>query len=264
MTLLKTKWVMKTPRVAMIAAALLAFSAAIAAGQARGAARHEAVPAVYCQVHPDLPFRTGPDETFSGTFYRRADGALSHISESEGPEGVPGTDRYIFIPADRSFAMANSFTGTSTTTLYVEERQFQNLINTEFGTCAILDDESVKRVGESEFLGIKVIEVEDPLGQSSVLRKTIAPELGCFALQKLDIDHGAVRTITQVTQLILGDPDPEAFRPPAGYTEVSPLELNARWRGLYGHDFYFNPAAAQRQEQDYQQRKNVTRRQSDR
>jgi hypothetical protein len=128
--------------------------------------------------------------------------------------------------------------------LYLEERRFQNLMDTEFGTCGILTDESVKRLGESEFLGIKVIEVEEPFGQSSVLRETIAPELGCFALQKLDIDHGAVRTITQVTQLTLGDPDPEAFRPPPGYTEVSPLEFNARWRALDGYD-YFDPAPAQ-------------------
>jgi outer membrane lipoprotein-sorting protein len=261
MTLQKAKWVMETTGMAMMAAALVAVSAAIAAQAPAPSGTKQYRPFTAKYIRTYLSER-GRMKTFSGTFYRRADGAFSDISETEAG-GTPGKSRDILIPADRSFTLADSFTGTSTTTLLLEERRFQNLMDRESGTCDILKDESVKRLGESELLGLKVIEVEEPFGRSTVFRKTIAPELWCFALQKLDIDHGAVRTITQVTQITFGEPDPEAFRPPADYTEVSPMELNARWRALFGYDF-FDPAVAQRREQDYQQGRERQRQQGNR
>jgi hypothetical protein len=244
---LKPRWAALGPTV------VVALSAAIANGQGPGSPRtktYQPFTAKYVLTYLDEVGRT---KTFSGTVYRKADGSISQIEETEGPRNVRGTSQTIAGPAEVSWKTAESYIGTFTT-MYLDQRQFQNLAEVNFGTCAILTDESVKRVGESHFLGVKVIEVEEPTGRASVLRRSVAPDLGCFSLQTLDMERGVVRTITQATELILGEPDPQVFRVPDTYSEVSPLELEARWRGRFGQD-YFGPEISQRLEAQYQQGK---------
>jgi hypothetical protein len=254
MHVLKGISMQKTRGAALGTVVALTLSVAIASGQAPpspGTKEQQPFTAKYIMTYLDEVGRT---TTFTGTWYRRADGAISHVRETGGPLGAPGMDRDIFNPADRSWITATSFTATSTAMLHLIMGQFRSLVDANFGTCTVLGDETVKHVGESQFLGVKVTELEEPLGRASVMRRTVAPDLGCFSLQTLDIDSGVVRTITQTTQLNFGEPDEEAFRVPDGYAEVSPLEFNARWRGLFGHDF-FRPVQAQKLEQEYQQGK---------
>jgi len=196
----------------------------------------------------------GATINFSGKFHRTADGSFSQIEEMEGPRRERGTVQYIVNIADRSWTSARSYTHTSTTVVYLDDRKFQNMVSEVAGNCAILEDGSYRRVGESELLGIKVIEMESKVGRDTVLRDSIAPELGCFVLQHLLVDHGEVRAIEQVTQITLGEPDPDALHVPAGYAEASPLEFEARWQQLFGREYY-GAAQAKRLELEYQQGK---------
>ena len=233
---------------------MMAFAAAMAAGQAAvspNGTEHQPFTAKYLWTYLD---EQGTAINFSGTFYRTADGSFSRIEETEGPSGMRGTDRNIANLPDRSWTSASSYTHTSTVTVYVDDRKFQDMVNGVAGNCALLEDGSFNRIGSSELLGFKVVETEYKIGRAMVSRDSIAPELGCFVLQHLLVDRGEVRAIEQVTQITLGEPDQAAFRVPAGYTEVSPLEFEARWKQLFGQDYY-GAAQAKRLELEYQQGK---------
>jgi hypothetical protein len=145
----------------------------------------------------------------------------------------------------------SSFT-KSAIVIVPDEQKFRSLLE-EPGSCAWLTDGTWKRIGESEMLGIHIVEVEDKWSENLSMMSWVAPVLECFPLVRLRIDKGVVRTMTEVLSVEFGEPDPSAFRAPPGYVEMSPLEFEELWKKKYnGRRYYSNDEQALKVEHDYQ------------
>lgn len=68
----------------------------------------------------------------------------------------------------------------------------------------------------------------------------LAPELDCLALDTTVVEGGKMLASLQVVNVRLGDPDPRLFAIPAGYSEMSPMDV-FRLRQEMGSDQHFNP-----------------------
>jgi hypothetical protein len=193
----------------------------------------------------------GGEKQFSEWFFRRSNGSYAHIKHTEGYDDERGIDRYVANTEERSFAYMTSFTRTRIV-FFPEEQKFRGYLE-EPGTCGGLTDGTWKRIGESERLGIHVMEVEDKWSETLSTRRSVAPELECFSLLDVHIEKGVVRTIREVLSVQFGEPDPGAFRSPQEYVDVSPLEFEELWKGKYnGRRYYGNDEQALRTQYEYQ------------
>ena len=61
----------------------------------------------------------------------------------------------------------------------------------------------------------------------------VAPALGCIRLEETMKRDGKVVTLRQAENIRLGDPDPSLFAVPADYTELSPMQVDARFKELF-------------------------------
>jgi hypothetical protein len=86
--------------------------------------------------------------------------------------------------------------------------------------CSTSGSPSEKALG---FDVIRRVRTEDFRDQTVKISETIAPALGCYALQREDVieRHGVLygRQVTNVTAVVMGDPDSSLFQIPAGYAE---------------------------------------------
>jgi hypothetical protein len=58
----------------------------------------------------------------------------------------------------------------------------------------------------------------------------MAPALGCIRLEERWNRDGRLTMIRQAENIRLGDPDPSLFEVPADYTELSPMQVDARFK----------------------------------
>ena len=58
----------------------------------------------------------------------------------------------------------------------------------------------------------------------------LAPALACIRLEETMKEDGKVRLVRQAENIRLGDPDPSLFAVPAEYTELSPMQVEARFK----------------------------------
>ncbi len=173
---------------------------------------------------------------FSGQFFRKSDGSYARVEESEAYGGERGTYWDILDVPTRTWVWAESFINAAIV-MRRSDAQFDNLMRIEGGCRNDLEDADSKRIGESQMLGVHVIEVERKLTDQLTVRRWVAPELQCFALLDLLIEKGEVRTKKEVLSIQFGEPDPAAFRAPAGYRIVDPLQFEDLARQeSYGHD----------------------------
>ncbi len=234
---------------------LIAISVLLA-GMGLGAAAQSASPAAVpyraftAEVRATDVDADGGESQYHESYARKSDGSYAHIRETENDVGERGVARSIFDAASRSFTRASSFTKAAITFLGEQEvRAFQTVP----GSCSWIADGTWKQVGESEKLGMHVLEVE-LVSPNQTHKYWVAPELDCFPLLDVVIQKGMVRTKEEVISIEFGDPDPSAFRIPPGYVEVSPLQYEELWKKKYGRSYY-GEEQAQTLERKYQEGK---------
>ena len=196
----------------------------------------------------------GGETRFRKSFFRKSNGSYAEIKGTEAV-GERGTRQNILDPATRSYATVDSFTKSVLVLFLPDEwefRSFQQLV----GTCRWLADGTWKRVGQSERLGIHVIEVEESKTENLKKKLWVAPDLDCFPLLDLLIEKGEVRTKEEVLSLEFGEPDPGAFRVPSGSVYVNPLQFEERWKKRFnGQSYYGDPQLAEKVERRFQDAK---------
>jgi hypothetical protein len=196
----------------------------------------------------------GAETVFVSSFYRRADGSYAELGETEA-FGERGKFHWILDARERTWIDVNSFTGAVLIFPLIRDSKFRSLLE-EPGTCGRLSDGTWTRAGDGEMLGMKVIDIESPLGRMKT-KLRVAPELQCFPLLDLLIENGVAVTKKEVVSLDLGRPDPAAFQIPPGFREVSPMQFEELYQKRFRGGSYFGKEEAARQEREYQEAKAI-------
>ena len=197
-------------------------------------------------------YEDGRELVFLGQFFRKSDGSYARVEESEAYDGERGTIRDILDVPTRTWVWAESFVNAAIV-MRRSEAQFGNLMWIEGGCRNDLEDADSKRIGESQMLGVHVIEVERKLTDGLTVRRWVAPELQCFALLDLLVEKGEVRTKNEVLSIQFGEPDPAAFRVPAGYKIVDPLQFEDLWKQRTNGRDGFGDEGAQKLQREYEE-----------
>lgn len=197
-------------------------------------------------------FEQGGEMVFSGQFFRKSDGSYARVLETEAYDGERGTIRTTLDAPTRTWVWAESFIDAAIV-MRRSDAQFRNLMGNEGGCRNDLEDADSKRIGDSEKLGVHVIEVERKLTDRLIVRRWVAPELQCFALLDLLIETGEVRTKDEVLSIQFGEPDPAAFRVPGGYKILDPLQFEEIWRQKYNGRDGFGDIRAQKLQREYEE-----------
>ncbi len=196
-------------------------------------------------------YEDGAVLVFSSKFFRKSDGSYARVEESEAYDGERGTIQEVLDAPTRTWVWAQSFINAAIVMRRSEVR-FDNLMGNEGGCRSDLEDADSKRIGESQMLGVHVIEVERKLTDQLTVRRWVAPDLQCFALLDLLIEKGEVRTKKEVLSIQFGEPDPAAFRAPAGYKIVDPLQFEDLWKQKYNGRDAFGQKGAQKLQREYE------------
>jgi len=197
-------------------------------------------------------YEDGGELVFSGQFFRKSDGSYARVEESEAYGGERGTYWDILDAPTRIWVDAQSFINAAIV-MRRSDAQFRNFMGNEGGCRNDLEDADSKRIGESEKLGVHVIEVERKLTDGLTVRRWVAPDLQCFALLDLLIEKGEVRVKKEVLSIQFGEPDPAAFRVPAGYKIVDPLQFEDLWKQKYNGRDAFGEKGAQKLQREYEE-----------
>ncbi len=197
-------------------------------------------------------YEQGDAKVFSGRFFRKSDGSYARIEESEANGGERGTVRYILDAPTRTWVDADTFVNAALV-MRRSESEFRRLMLSEGGCEDDPGDVDSKRVGESEKLGMRTVEIESQVSPNLITRRWVAPDLQCFELLNLLIEKGEVRTKKEVLSVQFGEPDPEPFRVPAGYRIVDPSQYEELWKKKYNGRDYFGEKALARLQREYEE-----------
>lgn len=184
-------------------------------------------------------------------FTRTADGSYARVDETEAYDSERGTKQYLLDAPKRLWTMTDSFTKSVVVDLLESDREFNNLA-LEPGTCRFLRDGDWKAVNTTEIFGMKVIQVDQVISEKTVLRLWIAPDLECFPLRRSLEVNGVVKTKLEAISLQVGDPAPALFEIPAGYSNVSPMQFEERWRRRFCGRHHYSDDDVRAREQKYQ------------
>jgi len=111
---------------------------------------------------------------FSATFFRKSDGSWATIEETEAYDNERGTQQEVLDVASRTWVSSSSFTRTFIKQPLTNDRQIKTSMY-PWGDCTFLSDGTWKRIGDSERLGLKVVEVEVRLSERLMSRLSVAP-----------------------------------------------------------------------------------------
>ena len=188
-----------------------------------------------------------------GTFSRAGNGSWAFATEVDHPTstetGPLQRVTYLLNAVRRSYIMTEPYLRTAVELPIIDNRELARL-RMAYGDCALLTDGTWKEVGSSKILGYRVIEVEEERTERSSVTKWVAPDLQCFSLKRVDVIDGDVRVREEVTSIQAGEPDRSAFEIPSGYSAVSPLEMEDRYRAKFGKPLFGEQAV--RMEEQYQ------------
>lgn len=106
-------------------------------------------------------------------------------------------------------------------------RPLQRAATTPFTSqtnCSQAAGTNMQRVGDGSVAGIPVIRYAGPFRVHGRLELSLAPSLGCRPLQQYQIERNSFGLPTlwkteEVTRVELGEPKPDLFQIPQGYTE---------------------------------------------
>lgn len=188
---------------------------------------------------------------FNAVFARKTNGSYARLEQTEDYAGERGSSQYIADFIHKTWTTIKSYT-QSATIFAMDDREFSNFQDLP-GSCKNLTDGSWNPIGESQLLGFNVTEVERKISAKLTEKLWVAPQLQCFPLQELFIEGGRVISKQEVTELSMGNPDPELFSIPRQYALVSPVEFEARWKEKFKGRSYLGEEQARRREARYQQ-----------
>jgi hypothetical protein len=119
-----------------------------------------------------------------------------------------------------------------------DDTEFER-IRSLYGSCRFLEDGTWKRLGESTLLNVPVVEVEVERTDRRVEKWWVAPSIQCFALKATRMIDGQLRMSQEAVSIDLKTPPPGFLDLPAGYTLLSPLDLESHYQTKFpGKQFY--------------------------
>jgi hypothetical protein len=117
-------------------------------------------------------------------------------------------------------------------------------------TCPKDDKEMTVLPGGPVLFGYSTLHVVKKWNSNRTTERWMAPELECFSLKEVDI-LSAARDEIAVTSIQEGEPSIDLLRPPAGYTERSPAEVESLYKATTGARSLWGETLARRLEAQY-------------
>jgi hypothetical protein len=162
------------------------------------------------------------------THAMRRDGSTVVVTPVNATDGTTYELRRIQDLARGSNSQVNTGVRTVTTTP-LRGNMIDQVRNAPERSCGAPMNAARVKVGD--YYALRFTTVVDLMpnarGGEVQTERLVAPQLGCAALLTVIREGGGVRTIRQIENIRLGEPDPGLFIVPAGYREAPPAEREA-------------------------------------
>lgn len=183
--------------------------------------------------------RNQPPAVTDFTIAQRNDGSRVReftVSGRESPNGSEGTVVDIWDIPKRHFINVEPFTHSKSTFL-MSDKQISDLLSSAHACHGIRSLLGSGHLPYKTMLGHKVYQV---VGRrhNIVQSSWVAPDLNCFPLEKTAVFPSGAKNRWTVVKIVEGEPSGSMFRPPAGYVERSPEQVESLYERLFGKELY--------------------------
>lgn len=169
------------------------------------------------------------------TLYVKSDGSYAKVRRRMTPDGRAYTVRMVADTRRRVTFSTDDLTRSVTTAPFEDAQRSQKPVS-----CVADSPEQVSQILDFRVLKSTSKTTSQPDGESFYHERWIAPDLNCLALKAIHYRSKgagkfAVATLTEVTSITLGEPEPSLFEQPAPeYAEKPPSQVLTEMQALKG------------------------------